>query len=271
MMLAQTEQQISQKAEMELAKIRQKETQLLQQAHAAFKRKDKKLAELVFAEHTMGRVHGDMTEANQLDVLKIRQELLHDYKDVVKELDHVGPELSFISFAENQTETELGYLLLEEKWELLSNSNITGELIASLSTNDVVVVNKGQQNLTKLSPDCKILHVCPISQLQGEDPGAVKQPVDFEVNKDDQFIILFESNVKIFNKEYQFLHQFNPGREADIDSTPTCLAVDDNNLIAVGYKDKEQISLHNPDGSIIRALPAPMIDSYMTISNQQII
>ncbi|XP_022087097.1 E3 ubiquitin-protein ligase TRIM33-like [Acanthaster planci] len=271
-MLARTKQQISQKAEMEVAQIRQKETQLLQQAHVAFRRKDKKLAEMIFAEHTMGRVQSDMTETNRLDILKLRQKLLHDYKDVIKELsDDLSPELSFISFAENQTEIELGNLLLKEKWTVMSNTNITGELIASLSTNDTVVVNEGQQKLTKLSPDCKILHICPISQLQGEDPSAVKLSVNFEVNKDNQFIILFESDVKIFNKEYQLLHQFSPGKEADIEGTPTCLAVDDNNLIAVGYKDKEFISLHNSDGSFIRTLPAPAIESYMTISNRCII
>ncbi|XP_022081708.1 E3 ubiquitin-protein ligase TRIM33-like [Acanthaster planci] len=272
MMLAQTKRQICQKAEMEVAKIRQKERQLLQQAQLVFGRRDKTLAELVLAEHTMKMVHTNMTEASQLDILKLREKLLHSHKDVITEpTDDLTPELSFISFAENQTEVDIGNMLLKEKWTVMSSSNITGELIASLSTNDTVVVNKGQQKLTKLSPDGKILHVCPISQLQGEDPGAVRRPVDFEVNKDDQLIILFESAVKIFNKEYQLLHQFSPSKEADTDGTPSCLAVDGNNLIAVGYKDKERISLHNPDGSFIRTLPSPAIGSYMTISTQRII
>ena len=46
---------------------------------------------------------------------------------------------------------------------------------------------------------------------------------------------------------------------------------DDNNLIGVGYKSKGEISLHNPDGSLIKTLAAPGIDTYMAISNQQLI
>ena len=269
MMLAQTKKQISKKAEMEVAKIRQKETQLLQEAQVAFRKKDKKLAELIFAEHTMGRVHSEMTDANCLDILKLRQELLHDYKDVVMEqTNDITPELSFISFSESQNEINVGSLLLKEKWIAKSNSNVTGEFIASLSTCDVVVVNKGQKKLTKLSPDSKVLHECTIGQLEGKDLSEAMQPTNFKVNKDDQLILLLGSEVKIFNKEYQLLRQFTPGEESDIDATPTCLAVDDSNLVVVGYKDQGKISLHNPDGSFIKTLPAPSIENYMTVSSR---
>ncbi|XP_038054664.1 uncharacterized protein LOC119726882 [Patiria miniata] len=44
-----------------------------------------------------------------------------------------------------------------------------------------------------------------------------------------------------------------------------------NNLIAVGYKGKNEISLHNPDGSLIRRLPAPMIEDYLTMYNHRLI
>ncbi|XP_038054658.1 E3 ubiquitin-protein ligase TRIM71-like [Patiria miniata] len=49
------------------------------------------------------------------------------------------------------------------------------------------------------------------------------------------------------------------------------LAVDDSNLIAVGYAGKEEISLHNPDGSRIRRLPAPMMGYYLTMHNHRLI
>ena len=85
---------------------------------------------------------------------------------------------------------------------------------------------------------------------------------------DDQLIVLDSPAVKIFNKKYQLLHQFTPRRGSHCKS---CLAVDDNNLIAVGYQDKEEISLHDPDGSLIRTLPAPGIGNYLTICKQRLI
>ncbi|XP_038054649.1 E3 ubiquitin-protein ligase TRIM56-like [Patiria miniata] len=44
-----------------------------------------------------------------------------------------------------------------------------------------------------------------------------------------------------------------------------------NNLIAVGYEGKKEISLHNPDGSLIRRLSAPMIGYYLTMYNHRLI
>ncbi|XP_038054654.1 E3 ubiquitin-protein ligase TRIM56-like [Patiria miniata] len=54
------------------------------------------------------------------------------------------------------------------------------------------------------------------------------------VSKDDELLALDGRVVKVFNKQHQLLHQFTPGRGSD--SQPACLAVDDSNLIAVGYE-----------------------------------
>ena len=47
--------------------------------------------------------------------------------------------------------------------------------------------------------------------------------------------------------------------------------MDDYHLIAVGYAEKKEISLHNPDGSLIRTLPAPGIGNYLTLCKQRFI
>ncbi|XP_022083497.1 E3 ubiquitin-protein ligase TRIM71-like isoform X2 [Acanthaster planci] len=260
-MLEETNDLISQFVEKKTRQIKQEEKQLKQMAQVIYRKKAKKIAEMEVAEQTLKMVDRKMTDAKRRKILKFREELLHDLKGV-KTTEQLSRQLSFISFKENSV-VNLGTLLEEEQWQLFSKSEIKGHFIAAFSTGDMVIANTQMNQITRLSPDSKIVHVFKINPH-----------IAIAVNKDDHLIVLFneaQAEIKILNKEYKVLNCFLPGEEADIDSTPTCLAVDDNNLIAVGYKDKEQISLHNPDGSIIRTLPAPMIDSYMTISNQQII
>ncbi|XP_038054680.1 E3 ubiquitin-protein ligase TRIM71-like [Patiria miniata] len=85
--------------------------------------------------------------------------------------------------------------------------------------------------------------------------------------KQPQLLALDGSEVKVFNKQHQLLTQFY---KSESDSQPTCLAADDSNLTAVGYKGKDEISLYN-DGYLIRRLPAPMIGDYLTIYNNRLI
>ncbi|XP_033624476.1 uncharacterized protein LOC117287940 isoform X2 [Asterias rubens] len=117
-------------------------------------------------------------------------------------------------------------------------------------------------------PLCQKETILPLDGVTGLQSNYLLIALVEEVNKQEQ-LPQDNPNVKTLNKEFQLLHQFTPGKESG--SKPTCLAVDENNLIAVGYKDKGEVSLHNPDGSLIRTLSAPGIDKYMAVSNQRII
>ncbi|XP_033624472.1 uncharacterized protein LOC117287939 isoform X2 [Asterias rubens] len=262
----ETKNDISQHAEQKINKIRQEEVQLTQNAELVYKIKDKKMAELQFAEQTMKtiRTQGKMTDVNRLEILKIRQELLHKYEQDVNYEDHeeLTYDLSFIALCKVENKVELGTLLHKEKWELMSKAIVDAACLSSYSNGDIVAVLGSQINiLRQFGEDFNT-----ISQLKCED---ISKPITIAVNNEDHLIVLDDPNVKTLNKEFQLLHQFTPGKESG--SKPTCLAVDENNLIAVGYKDKGEVSLHNPDGSLIRTLSAPGIDQYMIMSNQSII
>ncbi|XP_038054665.1 uncharacterized protein LOC119726883 [Patiria miniata] len=164
---------------------------------------------------------------------------------------------------------------VKEKWELKSeamNIGVTHTYIshvAALSNNKILVLSKNYSGnsgvlLTASIPNSHQEQL-PIPQINGltDDVRCIA------VRKDGKLLALDGRVVKVFNKQHQLLHQFTPGRGSD--SQPTCLAVDDCNLIAVGYRDEDEISIHNPDGSLIRRLPAQMIEDYLTMHNHHLI
>ena len=220
-MLNETQSQISRITEVKMAKIKQKEISMMQKALVMYKRKCKTLANFIFAEKTVNMVQSTKTNSNRLEILKIRQELLHDYIDVDEgQTENLTYDLSFIGFKESQNEADLGTLLPTEKWELMTKSKFGGKSIASFSTGNMVVVNKASEHkLTKLSPSGEVLHTASQSWCLDhlENPSAIA------VNKNDQAIILDGPTVKIFSSNYHLLNQFTPGKESD--SKPTCLAV----------------------------------------------
>ncbi|XP_033624471.1 tripartite motif-containing protein 55-like isoform X1 [Asterias rubens] len=262
----ETNNNISYHTEQKLEQTRREEIRLKQSAKFMYQKKEKNLAKLQFAEKTMSHTHGIMTNKNRLEILKNRQEFFNKYEhDVIVHEDQeeeLTYDLSFIAFCEVENEVELGTLLNKEKWELMSEVGADTACLSSYSTGDIVAVLSSQINiLRQLGKDFKT-----ISQIKCKD---ISRPTAIAVNNEDHLIVLDNPNVKTLNKEFQLLHQFTPGKESG--SKLTCLAVDENNLIAVGYKDKGEVSLHNPDGSLIRTLSAPGIDEYMAISNQRII
>ncbi|XP_038074933.1 tripartite motif-containing protein 3-like [Patiria miniata] len=227
----------------------------------------------------LGEVNEVMTTATCYEILKSKKKILRDLNEQVevhKSLD-IKHGKSFLGFKESKEDGQLGTLLLEEKWEkcdTFSLSVFCATHLAAYSTSEMVMLCS--EKLLTLDPEGKEISTKtykpdPDKPNEPHDPNDIQKATALAINKDDQLLILDNPAVKIFNKEYQLLHQFLPGKEAGLDSTPTCLAVDSSNLIAVGYKDKDQISLHNPDGSLVRTLPAPMIDTYLKFSNKQLI
>ncbi|XP_071807503.1 uncharacterized protein [Asterias amurensis] len=127
-----------------------------------------------------------------------------------------------------------------------SNSDI---VVADFESSGLIVILAGSTTTPQQTTSIKDLHY----------------PSRVTVNKNDELIGVDHEAIKIFNRKYQFLHQFK-----GLFSWPSCIAVDRNNLIAVGYTSS-RISLHRPDGSLITTLPAPGIGQYLTFHKHQII
>ncbi|XP_022086390.1 E3 ubiquitin-protein ligase TRIM33-like [Acanthaster planci] len=285
-MFEATNRKISQSADeevaMEVARIREKEKKLKQEAKEIYQDRvkifnaadDANDAQLTVAEQTLEKMHQLLAQEIKTEILHLRPKILHPVRQLTEQPPQSVPEkLNYMDFqASEETEKSLGRLILkdETEWRLKSEMKLEGKYavtsVAVFSNNEIVTVNsKLKQLMTYLptsNPQSPFSHkILQIPVLAG--------PRKVAVNSLDQLVVLDVRAVKILSREYQLLHQFQPGHDSD--KVPTCLAVDENNLIAVGYKGKDEISLHKPDGILIWKLRAPMIEHELVITNKQLI
>ncbi|XP_071803923.1 uncharacterized protein [Asterias amurensis] len=303
-LLNQTNDKISKRAEKEFAKIKEMEQKvkkderkLKQEADKTYQDKAKVFdaaqktnkRQLKNAEYKLNEVHRLMTQGSQHEILSLKQKILHN----LNELTDLKPEnmpnaLGYLDFEEN--EQSLGRIVLEEmvqqdkdnastrsttfypKWKLKevilgpTNKRFScKQSIATFSNNHIVAVDTAKNQLITFTP-------YSVDTLKKLNLIGLANPILAVVNKDDHLIVIDKQRttyVKIFSKKQRLMGQFLPGGR--INNDPTCLAVDENNLIAVGYMCREEITLHNPDGSFIIKLLAPGITGYMTMYNQRLI
>ena len=258
--------------------------------------------EVTLADHKLDEVNRLMAQGSSHEILHLKSKLLHNLKELIGiqpekladnlSLDFEGERSLRRLVLEDEQQLELPDVADEElpspkrlctrqNWELKTKitayaSQVTGfehaKYIAAFSNNEMVVVDNDDYRRTchfinfLIDAIPQQLFIIPQTKSNSELTGAKC----VSVNKNDQLIVLNHSDkVQIFNQKYQRIDQFRPGRGSDW--TPTCLAVDDNNMIAVGYMDNNEISLHTADRSVITTLPAPGIGEYLTIYKQRLI
>ncbi|XP_071804393.1 uncharacterized protein [Asterias amurensis] len=308
-MFAATKEKISKKADEEIAKeaarIREEKQKLIQEAEQIYKDRVKTMQtaratnskEKNKAEHKQDEVNQLMDQ--RIKIVHHIEQLLQDLKEYREKKSTKLPDgLSYMDFKEDKK--SLGRLVLnddqrvesaisaqatkptfqsmkhfkQDKWTLKRKineyKNIKQKMVkinrardvAAYSYSDIVVADWNYTSLIKIPAESN-----PQSYVVSQELSiqGLTRPGRVTVNTNDELIVLDDETVKIFNRIYQLLHQFNPGSE------PSCIAVDDNNLIAVGYYDKAEIFLHKPHGSLIRTLPAPGIGGYLTTYKQRLI
>ncbi|XP_038054606.1 E3 ubiquitin-protein ligase TRIM71-like [Patiria miniata] len=297
-MFANTKKKISEKADQEVAKIRQEEQKLLKETDRIYQKRvttfdaaqSNNSKDVTQTKHKLDEVKRLMNQASCYEILELQQKLLHNLSELTgKQPQQVPDKLTFMDFEEG--ERSLGRLILKEepkaaakqsprparscvkeKWELKTDiknfelGNTRLRHVSALSDNNIVLTNLKNTLFTVSLTN--IQHTPSIIPQRLQINGLTDDVRCTAVSKDDKLLALDGPVVKFFNRQHQLLHQFTPGRGSD--SQPTCLAVDDSNLIAVGYEDEEEISLHNPDGSIIRRLPAPMVGGYLAMYNHRL-
>ncbi|XP_038058813.1 tripartite motif-containing protein 3-like [Patiria miniata] len=261
--------------------------------------------EMSETERKLDEVNRLMAQASCFEIVDLKQKLLRNLKEQTERFPRKVPNsLSFVEFDE-EGQSAVGELVFETgpksgsaaglkaasteqtpparplrkkdiggKWGLKIRITQFSQKqtkfrrvfgVAVFSNGEILATDMGHKMLISYAPSSGKLqaHARPLRlQIKGLD-----NPSCVAVNNDDHLVLLDKLAVKIFDRKHQPLHQFKPGEGPN--STPTCLAVDDNNLIAVGYEKAEEISLHEPDGTLIRTLPAAMIGSHLTISKQQ--
>ncbi|XP_071804532.1 uncharacterized protein [Asterias amurensis] len=301
-MFAATKEKISKKADEEIAKvaarIKEEKQKLMQEAEQIYKDRVKTMQtaratnskEMNKAEHKKDEVNQLMDQ--QIKIVHSLEQLIQDLKKYREKKSTKVPDgLTYMDFKEGQN--SLGKLVLkdeqqvesatsaqarkptfqsmkqfkQDKWTLKTEideykntkqqvDRLCALVVAAYSNSDLVAIQLYNGSLIKIPVERNPQELT----IQG-----LTTPSRVAVNKNDELIVLDYTEVKIFNRNDRLLHQFNPG------SRPSCIAVGDNNLIAVGYRTKAEISLHKPDGSLIRTLPAPGIDEYLTTYKQRLI
>ncbi|XP_038061205.1 protein PML-like [Patiria miniata] len=244
-------------------------------------------------------------QASCHEVLDLKQKLLHNLRQLtVKQPQRVSGDLSFMDFQGSEVTQEIGKLFFVDErkttvmaqaaeppcevtsrpvryWQMKTEKhkfcNKNGiktyfrsvTQVAAFSDNEVVIVDAECKLLISMSLSLKSPTSAAVSrELEIED---LHNPTCVAVNRHDQLIVLAVPFVKIFNRKYKLLRQFKPGDCRKPNSKPTCLAVDNKDVIAVGYQNKEEITLHRWDGTLVRILPAPGIGRYLTISKGRFI
>ncbi|XP_022108458.1 E3 ubiquitin-protein ligase TRIM33-like isoform X2 [Acanthaster planci] len=298
---------ISEKADKEVARIRQEERKLKEEVEKVYK---EKLQKLTTAEATCSKersqtaqklddVNRLVARASSCEILNLKEKLFQNLQELSSKKPPAVTKQAAFHFEEGE-EVSLGKLVLDAKskpklqaqdeenplqgpeqpylsktWDLKTERKNfdSARDVAVCSNNDIIVVEAKatQHHLKTFVPVSK-----SEAKLQGTVPSkatilqikGLKNPSQVKVDKNDQITILDRKVVKTFNRDYQLLRFFEA--TDDLSRPPSCLAVDDN-VIALGYERKGEISLHNPYGTLIKTLPAPGISDNMTLSNQHLI
>ncbi|XP_038045648.1 transcription intermediary factor 1-alpha-like [Patiria miniata] len=233
------------------------------------------------ASHIEGRIKHALTKATSLEILKMKQDLF-EHITTVKKVITQSHNLSFLDFKghlPNPTaDINLGTLLTKEKWKkIIDFGRQPGKgfrqvgFVAVYSNGDVAATDMESWTLTVVKCGHHISHMKRLNELSKK---ALIRPYAIAINTHDELVVLDNSRVKVLDRQMGFLLQVPtsfpeyPVRNS-FGSILSCLAVDRQNRIAVGHRGKEIISLHRQDGSLIQVVPAPMIDTQLTISQQQ--
>ncbi len=277
-MFAATKEKISKKADeesaKEVARIREEQQKLTQEVEQIYKDR----VETMETARVTNSKEMNKAELKQDEVIQLMEQqinIVHHIEQILQDLKEykamestkVADGLTYMDFKEGQK--VLGRLLLKDEWTLKTNikTTFTACDVSAYSNSDIVLLHGNCVSVITISADMAKGNPQPTVIPQELPIKGLTGPSRVTVNKNDELIVLDNGTVKIFNRNYQPIQLFNLG------STPSCITVDDNNLIAVGYKHKAKISLHKPDGTLIRTLPAPEIGTcrFLTTYKQRLI
>ncbi|XP_033627820.1 E3 ubiquitin-protein ligase TRIM71-like [Asterias rubens] len=299
---AETKMKISQKAAKERAKITEEEQQLKQEAESVYKDRVQTFEtaeatntkEVTQVEHKLDEVNQFMTQASSHEILDFKLKLKNNLDELIKiQGEIVSDRLSFLEFEEG--ERSVGRLVLEDeqqakaeaqakehetihtkqKWKLKESFSLFGftqcqteRFVTAFSDNEIVVLDIDHDALCALKPQVaantsQSTHCPQRLKLKG-----LSEPSALTVGNNDHLYVIDNLEVKVFNRKYMPLYQFQLMVR---NFSPSRLAVDENNLIAVGYSEGRKISLYNPDGSLIRTFSTPVQVDYLTLYKERII
>ncbi|XP_071789064.1 uncharacterized protein [Asterias amurensis] len=304
-MFVATKAKISKKADEEIAKestrIREEENKLIEELTKTYKDKATEMEiaeatnnnEMTKAQNGKVLVNQLMVKVNFFENLRLIENLLQDLKDYIEIKPKQLP--SNLTFDLEDDQKSFGRLRIKEKQKQKEATFAAAtackprtKLTWTLKTEMTRCINSDQQKQTICALDAAsycnsdvvvcnyngtLIKVFASSNQSKVIPkelsiAGLNNPSRVTVNKKDELIVVDNTAVRIFNRKYIGLHQFTHMHPF---FQPSCIAVDDDNLISVGYEFQGEINQHKSDGSLIRTLPAPGINNNLTVHKRQLI
>ncbi|XP_038052448.1 tripartite motif-containing protein 3-like [Patiria miniata] len=178
--------------------------------------------------------------------------------------------------AEATAQTDLGEILLKEKWQLKEKfgkkGTGDGEFqfaagVACFSNGDVVVTDGTEKRLSLFSSKGQYKTSVP----QGPDRHQLENPRRVAVTRDDQLFVTDRKKVKVFDNELQFVREFTPSvddAEELSKSNLRGIAVD-KQRVAVADCGRKVITVHSLDGLLIASTSNNMVYCDLAMSNKE--
>ncbi|XP_071790171.1 uncharacterized protein [Asterias amurensis] len=304
---AETKKKISQKADDVVAKIKEEQQKLTQETEKIYKERSETINtsaaqnsnEADHSEQKLADVCSLMAETNRYEVLDLKQKVLFNLRKLTEKTTTVAPEpLSMFDYKEE--EDSFGKLVLKDQTNivpmprgpLLNQSTTTKDKqLLEILKHSSVSVKKGQWLLKTELPNkfsnANCVGVFSNNKIVALDNGNNRlatffplrssarqfQAIDnvhldgLTVNRDNKLIALQSPFVKVYGDD--LCVKFTPGNGSN--AKPVGIAVSKDNIIAVSFEDREEISLHKLDGTFIKLLTAPDVGRYLTFYNNQVI
>ncbi|XP_038051813.1 E3 ubiquitin-protein ligase TRIM56-like [Patiria miniata] len=285
--LSQARSDISTKAEAEIAKIRNKAKLLTKKVDEIGQERDSEYEKaLMHNREQMERTDQIVTSVNDLmrqvdgfELLELKPEVMHNL-EFQKELkcESAKLDMSFIGVKCHDvvSDTDLGKLLLKEKWQLKEKFGKKGKSdgkfqcaggVTCFSNGDIVVCDTDLKRVSLFTSTGQF----KTSIAQGAECHGLEAPWSVAVNCDDLLFATDEDKVKVFDSELQFVREFTPSvgdAEGLSESNLSGIAVD-KQQVAVADWGRKVISVHNLDGSLIASTSNSMVECFIAMSNKE--
>ncbi|XP_022088844.1 E3 ubiquitin-protein ligase TRIM71-like [Acanthaster planci] len=275
---------ISAKAEAEMAKIRTKVEILTEKVNIIGRDRDSEFEnalthireQVECADQIVTAVNNLMHEADDFELMELKPKVMHNLElQTELKCEPVKYDQSFIGVKCHDVvsnDADLGEIFVKEKWQLKEEfgKEGTGEGefsfargVACFSNGDIVVTDTTLKRLTvfKSSGQYKT------SVAQGDDQHHLKAPWGVAVSCNDLLYVTDKEKVKVFDNNLQPIRSFTTSREDSeglSKSSNTGIAVDKQRL-AVADRSRNTISVYGVDGSFVTCAINDNIDYYVAI------
>ncbi|XP_022098188.1 E3 ubiquitin-protein ligase TRIM71-like [Acanthaster planci] len=275
-------QDVSWKEKNEVDKIRHKSRLLREKLIEVAQDRNQQLQEKIRSnrekinttEQVIASTNSLMQQADDFELLELKTKVMQNLEYREPRAEVVEQDLSFIGVRCHDivADTDLGDILLEEKWKL--KKQIEGGFalatdVACTSDERIAVTDLENKSVTLLTSAGLQIRTSSVQVGEG-----LQKPFGVTVACGDDLLWVTDTQqVKVLDTNLRMINQFTPLLALDgrLESRLTGICVDKKNRVAVIDRRRKVISVHTLDGSSITTISNNMVDAFLTINKEKII